>query len=66
MDSNWRPKGWENPYGAEWFTSACQAQYSLGEAFEQVASTIIPEVLKELEERVEPEPPYCVDKGTGD
>ena len=30
----YRPKGFKNPYGEEWFTSSCQHQYNLGEAYE--------------------------------
>ena len=31
---SWRPKGFKKPYGDEWFVSACQHQYNLGEAYE--------------------------------
>ena len=31
----WRRKGFVNPYGKEWYTSSCQHQYNLGEAYEK-------------------------------
>ncbi len=30
----WRPDDFKNPYGDEWYLSACQHQYNLGEAYE--------------------------------
>ena len=34
MTEKWRHENFKNPYGEEWYTSACQHQYNLGEAYE--------------------------------
>lgn len=31
---SWRPSDFKNPYGEEWFLSACTHQYNLGEVYE--------------------------------
>lgn len=46
----WRHKGFVNPYGSEWFTSACQHQYNLGSAYEQGYNDAIEALLKYLED----------------
>ena len=47
----WRQKNFTNPYGAEWFTSSCQHQYSLGEAYEEGYNEAISAILEELMSR---------------